>query len=248
MRFRTFGSGQDKTLLLIHGMASTAMLCYGPLLEDLQDYDVILCEVDGHCEQERGDFISVQDSCSKIEAYVQEKLGGTLYALSGFSMGGTMAVELMGRGRIRVDRVLLDAAFTVRMGLLKEPYKFAFSRGIGWMQKGRQIPKFLMDGMMGKDNNSVREILYQDVSRQTLLNACESIYTYTVPEGLRDYRNPVMFWMGEHEPYPKKSAQILKEYLPQLETCVFPGMGHGQYLHEHPKEYAKGMRAFLEKS
>jgi len=66
-------------------------------------------------------------------------------------------------------------------------------------------------------------ILYQDVSRQALLNACESIYTYTVPEGLRDYRNPVMFWMGEHEPYPKKSAQILKEY-------------------------AKGMRAFLEKS
>jgi len=246
MKFRTFGAEKNKSLLFIHGMASTAMLCYEPLLEYLQDYHVILCEVDGHCEEEQSDFVSVQDSCDKIERYVQDKLGGKLYALSGFSMGGTMAVDLIGRGNIRVERTHLDAAFTVQMGLLKEPYKFAFSRGIGWMQKGRHIPKCLMDSMMGKDNNSVNEILYQKVSRQTLLNACESIYTYSVPAGLKDYRNPVMFWMGEHEPYPQKSARILKEYLPQLETNVFPGMGHGQYLHEHPKEYAEGLRAFLE--
>jgi len=242
-----FGPEKNKSLLLIHGMASTAMLCYGPLLEYLQDYCVVLCEVDGHCGEENGDFISIEDSCDKIEEYVQEHFVGRLHALSGFSMGGTMAVELIGRGNIKAERVLLDAAFTVRMGLLKEPYKFAFSRGIGWMQKGRRIPKFLMDGMMGKDNNSVGEILCRDVSRKTLLNACEDIYTYSPPEGLKAYRRPVMFWMGEHEPYPKKSARLLKGYLPQMETRVFPGMGHGQYLHEHPKEYAAGLRLFIEK-
>jgi len=245
MRFLTFGPKDGKTLLLIHGMASTAVLCYEPILGYLKDYRVILCEVDGHTDAESTDMISVQDSCDKIETYVQEKLGGELYALSGFSMGGTMAVELIGRGNIKVERTHLDAAFTVKMGILKEPYKFAFSRGIGWMQKGRHIPKFLMDSMMGKDNNSVSEILYQNVSRQTLLNACESIYTYSIPEKLKNYRNPVMFWMGEHEPYPKKSAKLLKPYLSQLETRVFPGMGHGQYLHEHPKEYAEGLLTFL---
>jgi|GEM_PF-2955026 len=41
-----------------------------------------------------------------------------------------MAVELIGRGNIKVERTHLDVAFTVKMGILKEPYKFAFSRAV----------------------------------------------------------------------------------------------------------------------
>jgi len=245
LSFLTFGDKNNKSLMMIHGMASTAMLCYGPLLKYLEDYYVILVEVDGHSDTNPGDFISLRRSCDKIEIYVKEELGGHLYALSGFSMGGTMAVELAGRGNIEIERLHLDAAFTVKMGVLKEPYKFAFSKGIRWIQSGRKIPKFLMDGMMGKDNNSTVEMLYQNVTQTTLKNACEDIYTYDIPDGLREFRGPALFWHGENEPYPVESAKMLKEYMPQMETEIFPGMGHGQFLHEHPEEYAEKLRKFL---
>ena len=38
----------------------------------------------------------------------------------------------------------------------------------------------------------------------------------------------------------------LRDYLPQMEVEVFEGMGHGQFLHEHPKEYAGKLKIFLE--
>ena len=48
MNFLTFGSKGNKSVLFIHGMASSAKLCYEPLLTYLKDYYVILTEVDGH--------------------------------------------------------------------------------------------------------------------------------------------------------------------------------------------------------
>lgn len=47
MNFLCFGNKDNKPILSIHGMASTAMLCYEPILEQLSDCYVILAEVDG---------------------------------------------------------------------------------------------------------------------------------------------------------------------------------------------------------
>lgn len=43
---------------------------------------------------------------------------------------------------------------------------------------------------------------------------------------------------GSQEAYPKKSAALLKEYVPTMTERVFPKMGHCQFLHEHPEKYA----------
>ena len=59
-------------------------------------------------------------------------------------------------------------------------------------------------------------------------------------------RRLLMFWRGSEEPIPEKSEKILRKYLSQMKTEVFEGMGHGQFLHEHPKEYAEKLKIFLE--
>ena len=64
---------------------------------------------------------------------------------------------------------------------------------------------------------------------------------------INEIHNPVVFWHGENEPYPVKSAKLLKKYLPQMEIRVFKGMGHGQMLHEHTKAYAGSLISFMEK-
>ena len=51
MNFLCFGDKNKHSILFIHGMASTAMLCYEPILKWLSDYYVILAEVDGHSER-----------------------------------------------------------------------------------------------------------------------------------------------------------------------------------------------------
>ena len=54
-------------------MASTALLCYEPLLGYLKDYSVILAEVDGHSDN-LGELDSLADNCTEIEAFILEKL------------------------------------------------------------------------------------------------------------------------------------------------------------------------------
>ena len=237
MNFLTYGDKKKKSILLIHGMASTALLCYEPLLGYLKDYYVILAEVDGHSDN-LGELDSLADNCTEIEAFILEKLRGELYCLCGFSMGGTMAVEIVGRGNVRISKVLLDAAFLTKMGSLTKLYEKLFCKGISRMQQGKKIPKLLMDLIMGKDNNSVVEMLYPGVTSKTIINVCEFVYKYEIPEKIRDYNGSILFWYGSNEPYPKKSAVLLKKYLPQLECEEFENMGHGQYLHEHSAEYA----------
>jgi len=56
---------------------------------------------------------------------------------------------------------------------------------------------------------------------------------------------PIIFWHGSNEPYPFKSARLLKRYLPQMEEKVFDNMGHGQMLNEHPEEYGELILNFM---
>ncbi|NBH15458.1 alpha/beta hydrolase [Lachnospiraceae bacterium] len=245
MNFLCFGNKNNKSILFIHGMASTAKLCYEPILKQLADYYVILAEVDGHSEQTK-ELISLEENCDEIEDYIINNLSGNLYCLSGFSMGATMAVEIIGRGNVNVTKTHLDAAFLIKMGLLTKPYTYIFCKAIKRMQTGKAIPKFIMDAVMGKDNNSVREMLYLPITSGTIKNACEFVYKYNIPEKIRNYRGTVLFWRGSNEPYPEKSVDLLKKYLPDLIDIEIENMGHGQYLHEHSDEYAGKLIEYLQ--
>lgn len=245
MRFLTYGDKTDRSLLLIHGMANTSDL-FDPLLQYLKDYYVIVVELDGHSAKEKGTFISVSDAAEKIEKYVKENIEGRLFGLLGFSLGGTIATELISRRKIEVERTVLDAAFVIKMGIMTYPFKLIFQGSIWCIEKNIHVPKALVESVMGKGNAGIVDTLYKGVSLKSVGNAALSCYTYDIKEGIRDYHNPIVFWHGENEPYPVKSAKLLKQYLPQMKKRVFKGMGHGQMLHEHTDVYAKRLIAFMD--
>ena len=246
MNIITYGNKNNKSIFFIHGLASTADLCFKPLLPYLQDYFVIFCELDGHYGSNPKDLISLKETIDSIESYILNEMGGSLYGLCGFSMGATIAVELIGRGNISISKVILDAAITAELGFMATPFTYAFIIGTRRIKNKKPIPKFLLDKIMGKDNLSIIEMMYPQISKNTIKNACNFIYNYKVPENLANFSNPVLFWRGSEEPIPEKSEKILREYLPQMKIEVFDGMGHGQFLHEHPKEYAEKLKLFFE--
>ena len=246
MKFISYGNRNKKSILFIHGLASTAAQCFKPLLPYLQDYFVIFCELDGHYGTNQKDLTSMKETIDSIESYILNEMSGSVYGLCGFSMGATIAVELIGRENIPASRVLLDGAITAELGLMAISFTHAFIIGTSRIKNKKPLPKFLLDKLMGKDNLSVIEMTYPQISKKTIKNACKFIYHYKAPENLAKFSNPVMFWRGSEEPIPGKSEKILREYLLQMETEVFEGMGQGQFLHEHPKEYAEKLRLFLE--
>ena len=245
MRFLTHGDKSDKSILLIHGMANTSDL-FDPLLPYLKDYYVIVCELDGHSPKEQGTFVSVEDAAEKIERYVKDNLDGKLYGLLGFSLGGTIATELISRENIEVERTVLDAAFVIRMGIMTYPFKYLFQVTIWLIEHNVRIPDAVVESIMGKGNSGIVYTLYKGASLKSIGNAALSCYKYDIKDGIRNYKNQVVYWRGENEPYPVKSARLLRKYLPQMRVRVFKGMGHGQMLNEHTGAYAKRLLGFLE--
>lgn len=246
MNFIAYGNKNNKSLLFIHGLATTADLCFKPLLPFLEDYYVIFCEMDGHCASKPNEVTSMEESIDKIENYIINEMNGSVYGLCGFSMGGTIAVEMIARGNISVEKLFLDAAITLEMGLMALPFTFAFIVGSSRIINKKPIPKFILENIMGKNNNSIVEMIYPKITKKTIKNVCKYIYHYKIPEGLRKFSHPVLFIRGSEEPIPTKSEKNLKEYLPQMAIDVFQGMGHGQFLHEHPKEYANKLKDFMQ--
>lgn len=104
-----------------------------------------------------------------------------------------MAVEIIGRGNVNVAKTHLDAAFLIQMGLLTKPYEYMFCKAIKQIQSGKAIPKFIMDAVMGKDNNSILEMLYLNITSNTVKNACEFVYRYNIPENIRVTREQLCF-------------------------------------------------------
>lgn len=198
----------DRAIALLSAFSFPFTKTGETLLEQLSDYYVILAEVDGHSPH-LGDLVSVEKNCAEIETYINDHLSGHLYCLSGFSMGATMAVEIIGRGNVHVEKTHLNA-------------------------------------VMEKDNNSIIEMLYPDITQETIKYACAFVYAYHIPEKIRDYKGTVLFWRGSNERYPRKSAALLKRYLPGLTDVEIENMGHGQYLHEHSEQYAEELIKYLE--
>lgn len=157
MNFICYGKKLKKSILYIHGLASTADLCFKPLLPYLDDYYVIFCELDGHCDSSVNDLISMKKIIEEIETYIINELSGELYGICGFSMGGTFAVDLISRDNITVEKSFLDAPITVELGLMGFIYKWVFILGTDMVKKGIEIPKILLDKVMGEDNTSIIE-------------------------------------------------------------------------------------------
>ena len=183
-------------------------------------------------------FRGIDDECAQIKAWVLKNHGGRIHGMVGLSLGGTIAVSILSRGRIRIDRTVLDAAFCVDMGILRGLYGWVFPKSVIRVRDGKPIPGFLIDLFMGKGNRSMVEMIYPGIALETCKSACREVYAYRVSDNLSNTASAVEFWRGSREAHPKKGAALLKARIPAMTERAFPGMGHCQFLHEHPEEYA----------
>ena len=246
MNFLLCGDRNAPPVLLIHGIASDAESCYGTIARRLgKSYRVILACLDGHDLYQETTFESISVCCEKIERYINKRFGGEVYAVSGFSLGGNAALELMKRGVIKTRCLHLDAAFCTNAGIMKTPLTLYYTKGADMRRKGIRMPKLVTELLFGKGSTANAECFSKEVSSETLGAACRDVFGYTLSPRLTRCNVPVQYWCGSNEKYAKKSARSLEEYLPGIKVRVFKGLGHGQMLREHDKAYYRELKRFL---
>lgn len=109
MDFHIFGSKNTKTMVLIHGVLSPWQ-AFTPLIEEYsRKYRVLVPALSAHDEQ-KSEFISLENEAEQIERYCLENFGGEVYALCGFSMGGAIAYRLFMRDNLKITKLVIDGA------------------------------------------------------------------------------------------------------------------------------------------
>lgn len=79
-----------------------------PLLKD--KFYTVVVSFDGFDENEKSEYISMEDETIKIENYIKEKFNNHVSCLYGCSLGGSFASYLLQRNKIEIDHIILGSS------------------------------------------------------------------------------------------------------------------------------------------
>lgn len=247
MQFHEFGNSNEKTLLLIHGMASTWKQSFSKVIPELSNfYHVIAIGLDGHDPEENTDFISRDDEAQQLVDFIINKLNGNIYAIYGSSLGIIISLCMFFKEKVKVEYMIFD-------GLVKTPYFGIFTNimnnfiaSLAYKMAHGKYRIFLK--LAGITPNMLEDLMYTGVSKKTLKNCCYAAFTYFkhLPP-IKVYTNThTVCWYGEKEKSVPSGINKLKlrSYFPNLVEKCYKGYAHGEIL-EHPEQFCSEIRSFI---
>lgn len=112
MKVYSLGNKTGPTLMLLPGTCCHWKSNFAPVLPLLKPHFHVLCvSYDGFDETEAdATFPTMEEEAAKIEAYINENLGGHLHAAYGCSLGGSFVGLLAARQNIRLEIGILGSS------------------------------------------------------------------------------------------------------------------------------------------
>ena len=110
MRFYERGKEGAPVLILIPGTC-----CHYSMFDEVipyleKDLYTVTVSFDGFDENEHGEYPDMKTETEKIEAYIEERFGGSVCGVYGCSLGGSFAAYLVQRGKVRISHVIIGSS------------------------------------------------------------------------------------------------------------------------------------------
>lgn len=250
MKFYEFGKENEKTLVLLHGFATTWEQSFRPLIDVAQnEFHIIAMAMDGfNPDEPEKDAVFVVEEARMLADYLVEHTGGKADIIYGASMGGMVLTDLLLDDRITVTTAIADG-YTV----MQYP---------AWLPQGlkRRLAKMLAGMMFWLINkhkpliaraagvrslDELDQMMYTGMTKQTMVNS---------EYGLMDYRYKheafqradSHIWYGEKEKGVSKTVCKLKSMGIAVKDKSFPGLGHGSLLLQPERLLDEIRRAYLQ--
>lgn len=243
MEFKEFGDRDKPTVLLIHGFLMSWKM-WGPEIEALsKDYHVIVPILEGHQEKNQGIFTSVENNSNQIINYLEKHNSREVFAICGLSLGGSVALNILGKNKLFVKKAVIDA------GIAPLP--------VSRVKKALIIYESLLETCLVRKHRKVLEMVFkpedyskvrvdeiyemlQHISNATTKNVYNSLYTYKLPEDLSSVKTEIRYWYGTKEAkIRKRDAEFITKVFPNAKSQMFEGYAHGQLCVGNPDLYLK---------
>ena len=231
MKYFEFGTENNLTLLLLHGVDTTWKMSFQPFIDVAKSkYHIIAVAEDGfNPDEPEVDATSVIDEAHRITEWLVEHFDGKIDIILGESLGGMIMTEILLDSRIKVHTAIADG-FTILeypnfrhdlpkriiSTVLADVELFAF-RHMGLFNK-----------ILGEDIDSM---IYKETSKTTLYNLEYSMMPYRYKYEAFN-RSDSYIWHGEKEPGQKHVLKKIDRSKYHFKHKVFLNRGHGSLLLE----------------
>ena len=111
MKIYEFGDKNKPAIMLFPGTCCYWKTNFGHVLGPLQEhFYTMVVSYSGFDETENSTFISELDEVEKAESYIQDHLGGKVFAAYGCSLGGSVVSLLVGRHNIHINHAIIGSS------------------------------------------------------------------------------------------------------------------------------------------
>ena len=232
MKFQTFGDKNNKAVLLIHTLFTSADF-FAPITQLLaNDCFVIVPTLSGHYEHST--FVSTADEIRQIKAFLAENNVASLYALAGFSLGGNIAYEFFCHNAAMIERAVIDSAPLFKFpSVVKNQYLKSYATCLKKIKSGKhdaaaELNKYFNG--MGAYQKNIAPIVSPE-SLKSLVGSCFDTKVHALPPA---ERQKITFVYGS-----KDIARLCTVRLKKYHVRTMKGYGHCGFYRENPVEWAK---------
>lgn len=249
MRIHEFGEKNNPVMLLVHGVL-TPWQIWMPQIEAFQEkYHIYVVALSAHTQEAASEFVSLEAEAREIEETLLAQEIHKVDVLCGLSLGGVISHEIWKRGRLPVDKLILDGAPLVPFGKLLENIMANNYLSIIHKSKERDaktIENFKKQFLPEKYLESYLKIadFMSDASMRNIVHAAS---TGNLCKGL-DNKSKILFLHGTkgNEVLSKKVGKLLKKYYPETRVICFKGDAHCYKAIYEPQKWIGVVTDFLE--
>lgn len=250
MRFYEFGRDNKKVIVLIHPSAVTwdYFLNLIPFLE--KDFHLMIPALPGYDLTNRSDFISVEQTASKIETELIKREITKIEAVYGCSMGGSIALRIAVNKKLQVKHFIFDGGITP----YQLPYlltRFIALRDFCMISLGKLggtkiIAKAFSSTQYSKEDLRYIAKVLKHCSYKTLWNTFDSCNNYKMPKKKLYFEGKIHYWYGEKERKARDwDLKYMRKFIPDTAFKKWKNMEHGDLVFFHPELFAKAIRRII---
>ena len=237
-----YGQQNKEVILLLHG-GGLSWWNYREAAEQLSSvYRVILPILDGHAGSS-DDFSTIEENAGRIIRFVEEELGGSVLLMGGVSLGGQILLEILAQKNHICRYALIESALVIPSKFTHAMIRPVFGSCYPLVHQ-KWFAKLQFASLRIKE--ALFEEYFRDtrrISKANMIAFLQANALYDLKPSLAACTAKVSVFVGEKENAAMlKSAQRIHTQLQGSSLQILPGMYHGEFSINHPRDYAESVR------
>lgn len=246
MIYKEFGNRDNPTIILLHG-EYLSWWSFKDIIDFLvQKYHVVSPVINGHGEDSKTAFHTIQECAQDIIKYIDDTYQGKVHAICGVSLGAQITIEILSR-RSEIAEYAIVQSISVVPSAIKTSFIIVASKLLYKIFRQKYLAKIISKRLCIREEMFSQ--YYQDslkISYKSWINIKRISTEYSLPSMLDKSKAKVLIIVGTEEiKAMDKSVRLIMKTIPKSYVCIVPEMKRGELSLINVTEYLTAITNYV---